>query len=159
MKTATILAALLLLAPFPASAQEEAPIQTADPMLRGLKESDFPRLKQLEPNVYAYEELRPSDPGKFKTTVNLIVVTSGGVLVADGQGNVAATEKLVAQIKKLTSLPVKYVVVCSEHDDHTGGNAAFRSAFPDVVFVASPVSQKALVASATPPTEAVADKR
>ncbi|MGZ5930318.1 MAG: MBL fold metallo-hydrolase, partial [Rhizomicrobium sp.] len=55
--------------------------------------------------------------------------------------------------------PIKYVVVCSEHEDHTGGNAAFKAAFPDVVFVASPVSQKALAASATPPTQAVADKR
>jgi cyclase len=153
-----ILAVMLLLAPAAAWAQE-APVQTADPVLRGLTQSDFPRLKQLEPNVYAYEELRPSDPGKFKTTVNMIVVTSGGVLVADGQGNVGATEKLVAQIKKLTSLPVKYVVVCSEHDDHTGGNAAFKAAFPDMVFVASAVSQKSLAASTTPPTEAVADKR
>src|SRR6185437_5045723 len=129
------------------------------PALRGLKASDFPRLKELEPNVYAYEELRPSDPGKFKTTVDMIVVTSDGVLVADGQGNLSATQKLVAQIKNLTPLPIKYVVVCSEHEDHTGGNAAFRSAFPDVVFVASPVSQKALAASATPPMDAVADKR
>jgi len=153
-----ILAVMLLLTPAAAWAQE-APLQTADPVLRGLTQNDFPRLKRLEPNVYAYEELRPSDPGKFKTTVNMIVVTSGGVLVADGQGNVGATEKLVAQIKKLTSLPVKYVVVCSEHDDHTGGNAAFKAAFPDMVFVASPVSQKALAASATPPAEAVADKR
>ena len=152
------LAALLLLAPVTVWAQD-APVQTADPSLRGLKQSDFPRLKQLEPDVYAYEELRPSDPGKFKTTVDMIVVTSGGVLVADGQGNVAATEKLVAQIKRLTPLRVKYVVVCSEHDDHTGGNAAFKAAFPDVVFVASPASQKALAASATPPTEAVADRR
>ena len=71
---------------------QEAPVQTADPILRGLKESDFPRLKQLEPNVYAYEEIRPSDPGKFKTTVDMIVVTSDGVLVADGQGNLTATQ-------------------------------------------------------------------
>jgi len=159
MKSAgKILAAVLLLAPAVARAQE-ALVQTADPTLRGLKESDFPRLKQLEPNVYAYEELRPSDLGKFKTTVDMIVVTSDGVLVADGQGNLSATQKLVAQIKNLTPLPIKYVVVCSEHEDHTGGNAAFKSAFPNVVFVASPVSQKALAASATPPTEAVADKR
>jgi glyoxylase-like metal-dependent hydrolase (beta-lactamase superfamily II) len=159
MKSArAVLAAVLLLAPVTARSQE-APVQTADPILRGLKESDFPRLKQLEPNVYAYEELRPSEPGKFKITVDMIVVTSGGVLVADGQGNPGATEKLVAQIKKLTPLPVRYVVVCSEHDDHTGGNVAFRSAFPDVVFVSSPASQKALAASATPPTETVADKR
>jgi len=132
---------------------------TADPATRGLKQSDFPRLKTLAPNVYSYEELRPSDPGKFKTTVDMIVVTSGGVLVADGQGNVGATQKLVAAIKNLTPQPIKYVVVCSEHDDHTGGNTAFKAAFPDIAFIASPASQKALAASATPPTETVAGKR
>src|SRR5258708_33978201 len=90
MKSArNVLTAMLLLAPVTARAQE-APVQTADPTLRGLKESDFPRLKQLEPNVYAYEELRPSDPGKFKTTVDMIVVTSGGGLGAEGQGNLGA---------------------------------------------------------------------
>jgi hypothetical protein len=96
MKSARkILVIALLLAPVAVLAQGTL-VQTADPALRGLKESDFPRLQQLEPNVYAYEELRPSDPGKFKTTVDMIVVTSGGVLVADGQGNLAATQKLVA---------------------------------------------------------------
>ena len=152
----TLAALALLLAPIAAQA---ADIQTADPLTRGLKQSDFPRLKQLAPNVYSYEELRPSDPGKFKTTVDMIVVTSGGVLVADGQGNVAATQKLVAAIQKLTPQPIKYVVVGSEHEDHTGGNTTFRAAFPGVVFIASPASQKALAASATPPTETVADKR
>src|SRR5213592_4378082 len=102
MKSARkILAVVLLLAPIAVRAQG-ALVQTADPTSRGLKESDFPRLQQLEPNVYAYEELRPSDPGKFKTTVDMIVVTSDGVLVADGQGNLGATQRLVAQIKKLT---------------------------------------------------------
>jgi cyclase len=142
-----------------ASFVAQAEIQTADPIARGLKESDFPRLKQLEPNVYAYEALRPSDPGKFKTTVDMIVVTSGGVLLADGQGNVAAAEKLVAAIKKLTPQPIKYVVIGSEHEDHTGGNSAIKAAFPEAVFIASPASQKALAGSAVPATETVADKR
>ena len=86
-------------------------IKTANPAARGLSQSDFPRLKPLATGVYSYEDLRPSDPDKFKTTVDMIVVTKDGVLVADGQGNVAATQKLVAEIKKLTPQPVKYVVV------------------------------------------------
>ena len=150
-------AALLILLAITTPALAE--IKTANPAERGLKQSDFPRLKSLAPGIYSYEDLRPSDPGRFKTTVDMIVVTPDGVLVADGQGNVAATEKLVAQIRKLTAQPVKYVVVCSEHDDHTGGNSAFKAAFPNAVFIASPVSAKALAASTTPPTESVADKR
>src|SRR5438445_2839108 len=104
MNRAVMIFAAAMLAAAGATAAE---VQTADPMMRGLKESDFPRLKQLEPGVYSYEALRPSEPGKFKTTVDMIVVTSGGVLVADGQGNVAAAETLIATIKKLTPQPIK----------------------------------------------------
>jgi glyoxylase-like metal-dependent hydrolase (beta-lactamase superfamily II) len=146
----------LLLVPAAAPAAE---IQTADPIARGLKQSDFPRLKQLAPNVYSYEALRPSDPGKFKTTVDMIVVTGGGVLVADGQGTMEATQKLVAAIKTLTPQPIRYVVVGSEHADHTGGNSAFKATFPDIVFIASPASQKALAASDTPATESVTGEK
>lgn len=93
------------------------------------------------------------------TTNSLIVVTTDGVIVADGQGSVAATERMIAEIKKLTPQPIKYVVVCSDHGDHTAGNAAFKASFPNVVLIASPVSQKALAASAVPPAETVSDKR
>lgn len=150
---ATVLTLLALTAP------AWAEIKTANPAARGLSQTDFPRLKTLAPGVYSYEDLRPSDPGKFKTTVNLIVVTPDGVLLADGQGNDAAARRLADQIKKLTPLPVTYVVVCSEHDDHTGGNAALKAAFPGAVFIASPVSAKALAASPAPPSETVAGKR
>ena len=153
----SIYVALLAVLAGPAGAQ--TPVQTADPFKRALTQADFPRLKQIEPNVYTYEALRPSEPDGFKTTVDLIVVTDGGVLVADGQGNEQAGRDLVAAISRITSQPIKYVVICSEHGDHTGGNAAFKAAFPEVVFLSSPASQKALAKNANPPTETVADKR
>ena len=145
--------------PAGAHAQGSALVQTADPFKRGLKQGDFPRLKQLAPGIYSYEDLRASDPGTFKTTVDLIVIGNGGVIVADGQGSVAATQKLVDHIKSLTPQPVKYVLVGSEHGDHTGGNAAFKTAYPEVVFISSPVSQKAMAKTATPVSETVTDKR
>ena len=138
----------------------EAPlVQTGDPAQRGLSQSDFPRLKQIEPNIYTYEALRPIEPQGFKPTVDLIVVTDQGVLIADGQGNESDGRALVAAIARITPQPIKFVVICSEHADHTGGNAAFKAAFPDVVFISSPVSQKALAKNANPPTETVADRR
>lgn len=100
-------------------------VRTADPAKRGLKESDFPRTIKLADNVYGYEELRPvggNDPGKF-TTVSLFVVTSEGVLLADGQGNPEATAKLLDAIRAVTDKPLTYYVVGSDHGDHTGGNA------------------------------------
>src|SRR5262245_33253030 len=93
---------------------------------RGLTAKDFPRTKELAPNVYSYEALR-NETGGQKTTVNLVVIGSGGVLVADGQGNVAQTKALVDWIRTKTPQPIRYVIVCSDHGDHTGGNTAFPS--------------------------------
>lgn len=152
-----ILAALLLLAG-PALAQQK-PIQTGDLATRGLSEKDYPQVKQLAPGVYSYEAAGPADPPGLMTTNSLVVITNDGVIVADGQGNVPAAERMIAEIRKLTPQPIKYVVVCSDHGDHTAGNAAFKAAFPGVVFISSPVSQKALEKSAVVPSETVSDKR
>lgn len=152
-----ILAVLLLLA-VPAAAQQK-PIQTGDLATRGLSEKDYPQVKQLAPGVYSYEAAGPADPPGLMTTNSLIVVTGAGVTVADGQGNVPAAERMIAEIVKLTREPIRYVVVCSDHGDHTAGNAAFKAAFPDVVFISSPVSQKALEKSAVVPSETVSDRR
>jgi glyoxylase-like metal-dependent hydrolase (beta-lactamase superfamily II) len=85
----------------------------------------YPRLTQIADGVYTYEQ---ADPTKRGVAVNnLIVVTSEGVLVADGQGTVDNTKRLVDDIAALTTRPVRYVVVGSIHGDHRGGDAAFPS--------------------------------
>src|SRR5215218_5816864 len=106
----------------PAAAQPPV-VRTADPAKRGLKESDFPRTIRVADNVYTYEDFH-AGPEKF-TTTNMVVVTGDGVLVADAQGSVPETKRLVDAIGKITTKPIKYVVVCSDHGDHTAGNAAF----------------------------------
>ena len=133
-------------------------VQTGDVTKRGLKPTDFPRARQLVPGVYAYEALRAGDPGGQMTTVSLIVISNDGVLVADGQGNVAQTQEMVDWIKKTTTQPIKYVVVCSDHGDHTGGNAAFPQG---ATFIAHPTSKKVLDDAGRPPfaTETVPHRR
>src|SRR5207248_6463921 len=99
-------------APSPEPAQRQQPLRTADYTERGLTPADFPRVKKLADNVYAYEQIDPTK--RIVTVNNLIVVTTDGVLVADGQGTVDNTRRLVAEIAKLTPQPIKYVVVGSE---------------------------------------------
>jgi cyclase len=126
------------------------PVRTGDITVRGLKASDFPRVTRLAENVYAFEQI---DPTKRTVTVNnLIVVTSGGVLIAESQGTADNVRQLVAEVAKLTPQPIKYVVVGSEHGDHTGGIAAFPSG---VVYLAHPFSAPRI----KQPTEPVADQR
>jgi cyclase len=141
-------------------AQEKTNVSSADIAERGLRVSDFPRWKALKPDIYFYEGLHSPDPdGHIVNTGSLIVVTTDGVAVLDGQGDVAQAQAMVDTIRKLTPQPIKYVIVGSDHGDHTGGNTAFKAAFPNVVFISSPASQNALANKPDPPTESVSDKR
>ena len=107
-----------------ASAHAQPPVvRTADPIKRGMQLSDFPRTVKVADNVYTYEDFH-AGPEKF-TTTNMFVVTSEGVLVADGQGSVPETKGLVDAIRKVTPKPITTVVIASDHGDHTAGNAAF----------------------------------
>jgi cyclase len=106
-------------------------VRTADPIKRGLKETDFPRTIKVADNVYTYEDFHAGDE-KF-TTTNMFVVTDAGVLLADGQGSPSATKGLVDAIAKLTPKPIKYVVIGSDHGDHTAGNASFPAGITYII--------------------------
>ncbi len=141
---ASALFLILLIGATLGSAQDV--VRTADITARGLNASEFPRIKKLADNVYSFEQLHPN--WKTVTSNSLIVVTSDGVLVAEGQGNPDHTTRLVEAIRKLTPQPIKYVVIGSEHGDHTGGN----SAFPDTVtFIGHPTSKANLERQAASP--------
>jgi glyoxylase-like metal-dependent hydrolase (beta-lactamase superfamily II) len=129
----------------PAPLQEHV-VRTADPIKRGLKESDFPRTLKVTDNVYTYEDFH-AGAEKF-TTTNMFVVTDEGVLVADGQGSPAATKGLVDAIARVTPKPIKYVVICSDHGDHTAGNASFP---PGVTYIIHPTSKATLDKQAAAP--------
>ena len=138
--------------------------RTASVTERGMKRSDFPQMKKLMDNIYTFSDLHTGGLGYL--TNDLIVITTDGVLVADGQGNPDVTTKLVAEIHNITAQPIKYVIICSDHGDHTGGNVAFPSS---ATFVSSVASKKILedqAATARPggakiviPAETITDKR
>lgn len=126
-----------------------------------LKKEDFPRWQKVGTDAYIFEGVHSPDPsGAIFTTVSLVVITKQGVLVVDGQGSVPESQQLVDQIKKVTSQPIKYVVVGSDHGDHTGGNAALTTAYPDAVFVSTAFSKEALAKSknAAVPSRLVKDR-
>ena len=155
---------LALLLPIGLSSAPQQPSRSAAIVDRGLTPADFPKLQKLTDRVYVFSDLHSGGFGYL--TNDLIVVTDAGVLVADGQGTPAVTQKLVDAIRRLTPQPIVDVIVCSEHSDHTGGNVSFPSS---AVFVSSPASQASLrtqAASDRPggprtivPAETVADSR
>lgn len=128
-------------------------------------DAPYPRVEELADGVYSYEQAHVAG-GERISTVSLFVVTDEGVLVADGQESPEETGRLVETIAGITDRPVTHVIVCSDHGDHTGGNAAF----PDgATFYAHPTSIATLEAQAADlgpddppmiiPTEAVSERR
>jgi glyoxylase-like metal-dependent hydrolase (beta-lactamase superfamily II) len=125
--------------------------QTDEMKRRGLTDRDFPRVHKLTENVYAYEMLRAPFQGARFTTNNLIVITSDGILLGDAQGSPEDTARLIEEVKKLSNQPIKYVVIGSEHVDHTGGNASFPAT---VTFISHPGAKRNLETQANNPNRA-----
>jgi len=129
-------------------------VRTGDPAKRGFSESHFPRIQKLASGIYSYEQLRSAGDERF-TTVTLIVVTSAGVLVADGQGSPEETKRLVDEIAKLTPVPITHLDIGSDYGDHTAGNHSFPKG---IAILAHPTSKRALEGMTPPvpmPTELV----
>ena len=127
-------------------------VRTADPTRRGLRESDFPRTIKISDNVYTYEDFH-AGPEKF-TTTNMFVVTDAGVLVADGQGSPAETKGLVEAIRTVTPKPITNVVICSDHGDHTAGNASFPAGVRYIIHPTSKAILDRQVAAPNAPADA-----
>ena len=53
------------------------------------------------------------------------IIGSNGVAVVDTFTAVAPAKELLAEIRKVTNLPIKYVINTHYHLDHVGGNAVF----------------------------------
>jgi cyclase len=126
-------------------------VRTAYPEKRGFKLSEFPRTIKLAENVYGYEDIR--NPGF--TTVSLFVVGADGVLIVDGQGSPEATKKMLDEIGKVTTKPIKWYIVGSDHGDHTAGNSMLPAGITYVVSKASQAQMKLAAPPMTTDTQVV----
>ena len=81
-------------------------------------------LKEIGPGVYA-----AIDGPEHKSGSNAgFVIGDDGVLVVDSFFNPDAARLLVAEIRRLTPKPIRYVVNTHYHADHTGGDQVLRDA-------------------------------
>ncbi|MES2714157.1 MAG: MBL fold metallo-hydrolase [Pseudomonadota bacterium] len=82
------------------------------------------------------------------------VVTPQGVVVVDALGAPALAEELIAAIRQVTPLPIRYVIVTHYHADHVYGLQAFQALGATVIaqaggraYLNSDTAQLRLVAS------------
>lgn len=101
------------------------------------------RIETLAPGVYAFVEPDPTTDLVSGNT--LVVVGDDGVLVVDTGHFPSLARKMIGDIRKLTDQPVRYVVNTHWHPDHVFGNAAYREAFPNAVFLAHAETRRLVV--------------
>ncbi|MGB8841210.1 MAG: MBL fold metallo-hydrolase [Aliidongia sp.] len=102
-----------LAAPGAASAQSPA-ASGADPFV----------LKPIGPGVYAAID---GPEGKSGSNAG-VIIGDDGVAVVDSFFDPESTKALVAEIRKLTPRPIRYVVNTHYHIDHVGGDGVLREA-------------------------------
>jgi len=89
---------------------------------------------------------RRPDPMRYPVVCNtVIVVGRDGVLVFDGGGFPAQGEQVLAKVKSLTPLPVKYVVISHWHGDHNRGIFPILDAYPDAKVVGHTFTRAAML--------------
>ena len=67
---------------------------------------------------------------------SVAILSNDGVLVFDSNGTPAASALVLAEIRKLTDKPVRYVVNSHWHWDHWYGTETYTKAFPEVKVIA-----------------------
>jgi glyoxylase-like metal-dependent hydrolase (beta-lactamase superfamily II) len=62
------------------------------------------------------------------------VVTAEGVVVIDSLGTPRLGKRLIATVRKVTHLPIRYLILTHNHPDHSYGAIAFK-ALPDIKII------------------------
>ena len=93
-----------------------------------------PIRQQIADGIYLF---RTAPYGEVGLDGNSIaIIGSDGVLVFDTNGTPSAAAAVLAEIKTLTSQPVRFVVNSHWHWDHWYGTEVYTRAFPDVKVIA-----------------------
>ena len=98
--------------------------------------------RELAPGVHVGQ--RP-DPMRYPVVCNsVVVVGDDGVLLFDAGGFPKQGEQVLAKVKSLTALPVKYIVISHWHGDHNRGIGPILDAFPNAQVVGHSFTRAAM---------------
>jgi glyoxylase-like metal-dependent hydrolase (beta-lactamase superfamily II) len=73
------------------------------------------------------------------------IIGDDGVLVVDSGHFPSLTRRVIAEIRKLTNKPVRYLVNTHWHADHITGNYLYKEAFSDVAIISTAYTQEKIV--------------
>jgi len=94
-----------------------------------------PRAVKVAPDTYMVQGVSALGSSANRNFISnaAFVVTPQGVLVVDALGSPALALELLAEIRRITSAPVRYVVVTHYHADHIYGLQAFKDAGATII--------------------------
>jgi cyclase len=95
--------------------------------------TDYDTVKLAE-GIFAFVSV--DDESGIVNANTLLVIGDDGALVVDSGQFPTLTRRQVAEIRRLTSQPVRYVVTTHWHGDHHMGNVVYKEAFPGVELIA-----------------------
>ena len=97
---------------------------------------------QIADGIVAFIAPEPKSP--LVNGNSVAVIGDDGVLVVDTGQIPSLTRRMIAEIRKRTDKPVRYVVNTHWHWDHNLANYVYREAFPGVAIVSTPFTRKAI---------------
>lgn len=83
-----------------------------------------------------YAAVRKEPPGLTVNANSVFIINSDDVIVVDSTLTPGSAKELLAELRRLTTKPVRYVINTHWHDDHIMGNQVYAKAFPGVEFIA-----------------------
>jgi cyclase len=93
-----------------------------------------PSTTELAPGIFMFQTPGYGDVGLDGNSI--AILSREGVLVFDTNGTPAASAAVLAQIRKLTDQPVRWIVNSHWHWDHWYGSQTYVDAYPEVRIVA-----------------------
>src|ERR1700733_1948729 len=131
MRIAKLFVALTIASMLPliaAAQQSQTPAQAA-PNATAPAPVNYFTIKPLGHNVFAAIAV----PGSGAGSNAGFVIGDDGVAVIDSYQKVDAAKSLLAEIRKMTPLPIKYVINTHYHIDHVTGNGVYAEAGATIV--------------------------
>jgi len=108
------------------------------PVLLLLPAAASASVQKLGPDLYAYIS---EDDSSANST---FLVTNKGILVVDTGLNQEQGRKLLAEIRKISPAPVRWIVNTHYHQDHRGGNSTVG---PDATIISSAYTRQRVIQS------------
>jgi len=99
---------------------------------------------QVADGVYAIRHVDSPDTNPQGNTT--VIIGERGVLVVDSGYLPSSAAEDIAQIRRWTKLPVRYLLNTHWHPDHQRGNSTYVDAFPEVTIVAHRETAKLMAA-------------